>query len=144
MRNVRDKNSVLTQSEIEALKVTQDVIKRMADNSSKTKTAFIALSVAVLTFSQGKMPSNFVLFGYLVFCCSLLVHRCKVSSARTGLSLPLQRDSRWFDPLPRYVVLQDRGSIRKTDLHRRHHAYKLHNVDLLDFSNMCSLLLQRY
>ena len=67
MKNVRDRNSVLTQSEIEALKVTQDVIKRMADNSSKTKTAFIALSVAVLTFSQGKMPSNFVLFGYLIF-----------------------------------------------------------------------------
>lgn len=67
MRNIRDRNTVLTQSELEALKVTQEVIKRMADNSSKTKTAFIALSVAVLTFSQGRMPPNFVLLGYLVF-----------------------------------------------------------------------------
>lgn len=38
MGQLRDRNAVLMPNEIEAIKVTQEVIKRMADNSAKTKT----------------------------------------------------------------------------------------------------------
>ena len=41
MGQLRDRNAVLMPNEIEAIKVTQEVIKRMADNSAKTKTVFL-------------------------------------------------------------------------------------------------------
>ena len=49
MGQLRDRNAVLMPNEIEAIKVTQEVIKRMADNSAKTKTVFLALFAAAVT-----------------------------------------------------------------------------------------------
>lgn len=46
----RDENYQLSQQEIEALKMTQDIIKRMAENSSKTKTAFVAITGMLSAF----------------------------------------------------------------------------------------------
>ena len=42
----------LSADEIEIIKLTQDIIKRMAENSSRTKTIFIAVTTAVVTFSE--------------------------------------------------------------------------------------------
>lgn len=46
----RDDNYQLSQQEIEVLKMTQDIIKRMAENSSKTKTAFVAITGMLSAF----------------------------------------------------------------------------------------------
>lgn len=46
----RDENYQLSQQKIEALKMTQDIIKRMAENSSKAKTAFIAITGMLSAF----------------------------------------------------------------------------------------------
>ena len=40
----RDPSSQLSQQEIEAIKVTQDIIKRMSDNSQKMKNIFLGAS----------------------------------------------------------------------------------------------------
>lgn len=40
MCQIRDNTSQLSPQEIEAIKATQDIIKRMAENSQKTKTCF--------------------------------------------------------------------------------------------------------
>lgn len=39
----RDKNAILEQNEIDAIKINQDIIKRMADNSQKIKNFFLAI-----------------------------------------------------------------------------------------------------
>ena len=52
MGQLRDRNAVLMPNEIEAIKVTQEVIKRMADNSAKTKTVFLALFAAAVTLHK--------------------------------------------------------------------------------------------
>lgn len=46
----RSTEDVLTQPQIEAIKATQEIIKRMAENSAKTKTIFIAVTVAMASF----------------------------------------------------------------------------------------------
>lgn len=58
MGQLRDRNAVLMPNEIEAIKVTQEVIKRMADNSAKTKTVFLALFAAAVTLHKSitRMP----------------------------------------------------------------------------------------
>lgn len=52
MGQLRDRNAVLMPNEIEAIKVTQEVIKRTADNSAKTKTVFLALFAAAVTLHK--------------------------------------------------------------------------------------------
>nr|DAG78277.1 MAG TPA: hypothetical protein [Caudoviricetes sp.] len=42
MCQIRDKNTQLSAQEIDAIKATQEIIKRMAENSQKTKTCFLA------------------------------------------------------------------------------------------------------
>ncbi|WP_300709699.1 hypothetical protein [uncultured Desulfovibrio sp.] len=43
MCQIRDNTSQLSPQEIESIKATQDIIKRMAENSQKTKTCFLAM-----------------------------------------------------------------------------------------------------
>lgn len=50
MPDVRDPNAMLTPYEIEAVKATQEIIKRMADDSAKAKTTFMAVTAALLAF----------------------------------------------------------------------------------------------
>lgn len=42
----RDRSTLLNQNEIEAIKVCQDIIKRMAENSAKVKNFFFVISSA--------------------------------------------------------------------------------------------------
>lgn len=42
----------LSAQEIEALKMTQDIIKRMAESSSRTKTIFLAVTAAFATMTK--------------------------------------------------------------------------------------------
>ena len=50
MQVERDPSAQLSAQEIEAIKATQEIIKRMAENSGKTKTIFIAITAAMGTF----------------------------------------------------------------------------------------------
>ena len=40
MSQARDKNAQLSEQEIDAIKINQDIIKRMAESSQKTKNFF--------------------------------------------------------------------------------------------------------
>ena len=46
MSQVRDENAPLSDQEIDAIKVTQDIISRMAESSQKTKSVFLGVSAA--------------------------------------------------------------------------------------------------
>lgn len=50
MGSVRARNTMLSTHEIELIKINQEIIKRMADNSAKTKTIFIAVTTAAFSF----------------------------------------------------------------------------------------------
>lgn len=65
MDQARDRNTVLTPNEIEAIKINQEIIKRMADNSAKTKTVFLALFAAAVTLHNSIRLDCYVLFGYI-------------------------------------------------------------------------------
>lgn len=65
MEQVRDRNATLTPTDIEAIKINQEIIKRMADNSAKTKTVFIALFAAIVTFHKSIHLDCFVLIGFI-------------------------------------------------------------------------------
>ncbi len=75
MNIVRSENAILHAHEIEAIKINQDIIKRMAANSQHLKTIFIILTGAILglfganTISPSKtiyIAAGFVAIG-LVF-----------------------------------------------------------------------------
>lgn len=52
MNQLRDRNAVLLPNEIEAIKATQEIIKRMSDNSQKLKTFFWGCVRYVLRLPQ--------------------------------------------------------------------------------------------
>ena len=66
MNQIRDNNSQLSAQEIEAIKVTQDIIKRMAENSQKMKTCFLAMC-ALFYAILGKDIAEFNLKMYGAF-----------------------------------------------------------------------------
>lgn len=55
----------LTTNEIEAIKINQDIIKRMAENSAKTKSIFLAIFTAIITFHKSFTIDGFVFLGLL-------------------------------------------------------------------------------
>lgn len=61
---VRDRSSDLSEQEIEALKITQGIIKRMADNSQKLKTWYLSLCAlcAVLAGQELFSRASFLVF----------------------------------------------------------------------------------
>lgn len=65
MDQARDRNTVLMPNEIEAIKANQEIIKRMADNSAKTKTVFLALFAAAVTLHKSIHLDCFVLLGFV-------------------------------------------------------------------------------
>lgn len=65
MDQARDRNNVLMPNEIEAIKANQEIIKRMADNSAKTKTVFLALFAAAVTLHKSIHLDCFVLLGFV-------------------------------------------------------------------------------
>ena len=58
MNDERASNTQLSTQEIEAIKATQEIIKRMADNSAKTKTIFIAVTAAMGTFVKVEVSAQ--------------------------------------------------------------------------------------
>lgn len=52
MAEQRFRGSILSNEEIEAIKMTQGIISRIAGNSQKTKAAFIAICAAILTSAK--------------------------------------------------------------------------------------------
>ena len=46
MSQARDKNAQLSEQEIDAIKINQDIIKRKAESSQKTKNFFLGISAA--------------------------------------------------------------------------------------------------
>lgn len=57
MGQVRDRGAILENQEIEAIKVNQEIIKRMADNSQKIKNVFLATSALAATLAgSGSFP----------------------------------------------------------------------------------------
>jgi hypothetical protein len=70
MNQLRDPNAVLGQHEIEAIKVNQEIIKRMADNSQKIKNIFFILCAAIATLLKSdyimKEPKTLLLFTFIV------------------------------------------------------------------------------
>lgn len=73
MGTVRDRNTMLSAPEIELLKMTQEVIKRMADNSAKTKTLFVGVTTAAITFLKfdPSVHNLLALLAYLVVTVAL-------------------------------------------------------------------------
>ncbi|WP_035072826.1 hypothetical protein [Desulfovibrio sp. 3_1_syn3] len=67
MYQVRDKNTQLSAQEIEAIKVTQEIIKRMADNSQKIKNYFLVACVIFFAL-LGRGVVCLGLHTYLAFC----------------------------------------------------------------------------
>lgn len=66
MEETRDPSSLLSPQEIEAIKTTQDIIKRMAENSAKTKTIFIAITAAMGAFLRPEVSLQ-TLFALLIY-----------------------------------------------------------------------------
>lgn len=64
MDQLRDRNATLLPSEIEAIKTNQEIIKRMADNSVKTKNIFLTLFAAAVTFHKSIQIDGFILLGF--------------------------------------------------------------------------------
>lgn len=55
----------LTTNDIEAIKINQDIIKRIAENSAKTKNIFLAIFTAIITFHKSFTFDGFVFLGLL-------------------------------------------------------------------------------
>ena len=69
----RDRSTLLNQNEIEAIKVCQDIIKRMAENSAKVKNFFFVISSAFVALI-GSSSFRFgwaALAGYLVIAAAM-------------------------------------------------------------------------
>lgn len=58
-------------NEIEAIKVNQEIIKRMAENSAKTKNVFLALFAAAVTLHKTINIDGFVLLGFFSVILSM-------------------------------------------------------------------------
>lgn len=73
MGTVRDRNTMLSAPEIELLKMTQEVINRMADNSVKTKTLFVGVTAAAIAFLEfdPSVHNLLALLAYLVVTIAL-------------------------------------------------------------------------
>lgn len=69
MCQIRDNTSQLSPQEIEAIKATQDIIKRMAENSQKTKTCFLAMCA----FFCAMLGKDIVEFSLRVYGAFLLL-----------------------------------------------------------------------
>lgn len=69
----RDPNAMLSPYEIEAIKATQEIIKRMADDSAKAKTTFIAVTAALLAFVKPEISwmTAFTVLAYLCITVAL-------------------------------------------------------------------------
>lgn len=73
MSDVRSESSLLDEHEIEAIKINQAIIKRMADNSQRIKNYFLIFSGLIITIDKvGQSAGNtsfnniFVIAGYIV------------------------------------------------------------------------------
>ena len=71
MDQLRDRNAILMPNEIEAIKVNQEIIKRMAENSAKTKNIFLALFAAAVTLHKTINIDGFVLLGFFSVILSM-------------------------------------------------------------------------
>lgn len=73
MGDMRDRNALLSQDEIEAIKVCQGIINRMAENSAKAKNLFFTISAAfvVLLGSSAFEADERTLGGYAVISIAL-------------------------------------------------------------------------
>ena len=73
MGDMRDRNALLRQDEIEAIKVCQGIINRMAENSAKAKNLFFTISAAfvVLLGSSAFEVDERTLGGYAVISIAL-------------------------------------------------------------------------
>ena len=69
MCQIRDKNAQLSAQEIDAIKVTQEIIKRMAENSQKMKTCFLA----TCAFLGAILGRGLVVFDCRVYTAFLLI-----------------------------------------------------------------------
>lgn len=69
MNQIRDRNAALSDQEIDAIKVTQDIIKRMAESSQKTKSVFLVASGVFFTLVAKKdlAPCGLTAIIFLVF-----------------------------------------------------------------------------
>ena len=68
----RDKNAILEQNEIDAIKINQDIIKRMADNSQKIKNFFLAMCAIVVAL-MGKQQAQITCYFLLAFMAIAIV-----------------------------------------------------------------------
>lgn len=69
----RDPRYALSSNEIEAIKVTQDIIKRMADNSQKTKTLFISICAGFYALLGAKLLAfNYKTMSVFLIVCVIL------------------------------------------------------------------------
>lgn len=73
MGQLRDPFALLSNNEIEAIKMTQEIIKRMAENSAKTKTVFLAITTAMITLvdTEISLRTVFALSVYLILTFAL-------------------------------------------------------------------------
>ena len=63
----RDKNAILEQNEIDAIKINQEIIKRMAENSQRIKNFFLAMCaiVSALIGKQQIQMSGYILLVFI-------------------------------------------------------------------------------
>lgn len=73
MGEVRDRSAMLAPYEIEAIKATQEIIKRMAENSAKAKTTFMAVTAALVVFVKPEVTwlTALTLLAYLIITFAL-------------------------------------------------------------------------
>ena len=64
----RDKNAILEQNEIDAIKINQEIIKRMAENSQRIKNFFLAMCaiVSALIGKQQIQINSYILLAFIV------------------------------------------------------------------------------
>lgn len=69
----RDRTVLLDQNEIEAIKICQEIIKRMAENSAKTKNFFFAISAAFVALigSSSFQLGRTAIASYLVIAVAM-------------------------------------------------------------------------
>lgn len=69
--NTRDRDALLHSQEIEAIKINQDIIKRMANNSQHIKNSFLVLSGAILTFGTKVIAGHIpFILGFIIVALS--------------------------------------------------------------------------
>lgn len=70
MSDIRSESSLLDEHEIEAIKINQAIIKRMADNSQRIKNYFLIFSGLIITIVSSMNNTDFnnifVIIGYLI------------------------------------------------------------------------------